>query len=279
MPIASKVKPAAPAKPAAAAAKPVAAAAPAAAKTMQREAYATVTTTILENGTVRGEPITAEEREVKVFVTNPGFTSLKLGYNRAGAAHMELIKIDVSVGMPHYVEESDNAALQVLDKAKALLELAASEFAPSTGDTVGVDEDLEPPAAEDEAEVAAEEPAAEEGEINKAYLQTADLETLQGIATGNPDLGIDPNDYAEESDLREVLILSIDPDGADAEGIDAAGGETAPYTEADLKAATLDELKAVYESWDMGKFPPGPEKLAKPVAVKKILERQAAASA
>jgi len=238
------------------------------------EAVTRVSTTILEGGTVKGEPVESEVREVKTFVTHPAHTSVSLGYNK-NLGNMEMAKVTVMVSMPHYVEEADNAFAQVLDKAKANLDQAIAELN-IVGDAVTGAEDASA-AGEGQPEPGAEG-AADDGEVTPEYIDGADHDTLVQLCEGNPDLGVNADDYTDDDDLREVLKSVIFGD-ADAQAADA--GEPAaegdqPYTQEMLDAAETDEIKQLWELWEMGKWPPGPEKIARKTAIKKILEKQEA---
>jgi len=223
------------------------------------EAIIKVSTTILEGGTIKGEPVEQEEREVKVFATAPAHASVTLGYNK-NLGNIEMAKVTVFVSMPCYVEEFDSAFAQVLDKAKSCLETAIGE--------VNIEG-----AAVASAEGVPGEPGvapADETALTAEDINGYDHDQLVELATGNPDLGVNPDDYTSDDDLKEVLISVIFPDevGAPAEETVEA------YTQEALDGATTDELKAVFEAWGMGKYPPGPEKIAKKTAIKKILEKQ-----
>jgi hypothetical protein len=239
-----------------------------------REAVMTVSTTILENGTINGEPVVSEERDIKVFATNPAFSSIKIGYNKALGGHMEMVKFDVSVGAPHYVEETDNMLSQLMEKGKAALDALITSFVPPENDA-GVAGDADLVAGE---AVAEETEAQPEGTIDAEYLDAADMDTMIALCTENPDLGVNPGDFPEEADLREVLKAQILGEGEAAVEGEAVADEAADeaYTEETLGAASTDDLKAVYEAWGMGKFPTGPEKIARKAAIKKILEKQEA---
>lgn len=276
MPIANRtVKPAATAltaKPTLA--KPVLAATPAVASkaAILREATMTVTTTVLEGGSIKGEPVVVEEREIKVFATNPGFSSIKIGYNKALGGHMEMVKFDVSVGMPHYVEETDNAIGQLIDKAKAALEATMAEFIPPESADGGVAGDADTLVAGAEVEAGAEA----EVTIDAEYIDGATMEELIAVCEANPELGVNPGDYPEIDDLREVLksVIVGDPE---VEAAPAEDDANAPYTQEQLEGSEVADLKAVWDAWEMGKWPVGPAAQAKKVAIKKILEKQAAA--
>jgi hypothetical protein len=231
------------------------------------EAVITVTTTTLEGGTVKGEPVVSETREVKVFATNPAHTGFKLGFNR-NLGNMEMVKFEAFGSMPCYVEEYDSATVQIFEKTKAALELAIAEYTPPEPiSNVAGDTDLQAPGEE------TGETAAESGEVTKEYIEGASREELEQLCTENAEqLGITPSDYVDDADLRDTIISVLFGEGEEAAAEDAP----AAYTDAELMDATTDELKAIFEAWELGKYPPGPEKIAKKAAVKKILEKQAA---
>jgi hypothetical protein len=224
------------------------------------EAIIQTKTTVLENGTIRGEPVESETREVKVFATAHATTGVKIGYNR-NLGNMEMVKFEAFVSMPHYVEEADTAAAQVIDKAKLVLETVMAEFTPPEAvSNVAGDADLQAVSGE----VAGEAQAEADGEVTPEYIDGASMEELAALCESNPDLGVTAADYAEVDDLREVLKSVL---------FEADGGDEA-YTQEVLEGASTDELKAIYEAWEMGKWPPGPEKIARKTGIKKILEKQ-----
>lgn len=94
------------------------------------------------------------------------------------------------------------------------------------------------------------------------------------------DLGLEASDFAKTpkglSDLREAIIEAA---GLEAEEEQAAAdGDAEAYTEADLKEASVDDLKAIYAEWELGEFPKGPPVKVKNTAIKAILAAQDAAS-
>ncbi|MET4190637.1 MULTISPECIES: hypothetical protein [unclassified Bradyrhizobium] len=247
-------------------------------ETKSAESVITVTTTILEGGTIRGEPIVSEEREVHKFLTAHATTGFKLGFNR-NLGNMEMVKFEAFGSMPCYAEEYDNATLQIMDKVKATLEVAMAEFVPPAGETVGGEDFVAP--ADETVEQPAPEEAGEDGGVTEEYIDGASLEELTALCEANADLGVNAGDYADIADLRETLKSVLFEAGEGDAEAPAGEEEQAPerYAEEDLNKATTEELKAVFEAWEMGKYPPGPEKVAKKIAVKKILENQAAQEA
>lgn len=247
--------------------------------TVSRESRLKVTTTVMENGTIKGEPVISEEREVKIFATNPANVGMGVQYRR-NLQNYEHVQISVDMHMPCYVEEVDSAYAQVLDKIKTKLEeaLETLQIAPSeaTGEVVEGEAGAEEGTAE-----STEGAAEEESQIDLEYLKAADLDTLTEIATTN-DLGITPGDYAEEDDLRQVLIESILGNEVLQEylaeqGADGTDQTTEGYSEEELQKGTVDELKQIFVEWELGAFPKGPTPIAKKAAIKKILDKQAAA--
>lgn len=244
-----------------------------------REATMTVTTTMLENGTAKGEPIVKQDKEVKVFLTSPANVGVGVSYTR-NLGNMESCKINVMLNMPCYNEEVDEAFAQVVDKAKFMLETALGELSiEQPGEA-----DLQPlePAAEATGEPVAE--VADDGTVTVDYLIAATREQMLEVCGQlEGDQAVNADDYTEDDDLRQVLIQTIFGEEAlqaAIAGQEAAGegaeavAETTGYTEEELQGATPEDLKKVYTEWNLGPYPKGPANVAKKVAIKKILEAQ-----
>lgn len=269
MAIAAK-KPAA-AKPAATPAKT----APAA-SSEAHEVKVTTSITVLENGTIKGVPVEAAETEVKVFATKPATTGVNIGVTKA-LGNFESVKFGVHITMPCYVEEFDSATAQIIDKAKSVLDELVASFDPTayvSGGAIDGNAELAEPGAEDTSGEG--EP---DGGIDEAWVDAASREELIEVITANS-IDIDPNDYPEDDDLKEMFKATVLSEEG-TEGEPAAEGEEAadePLTQEALEAATTDELKEVYEAWEMGAFPKfsnaASEKVARKTAIKKILEKQ-----
>lgn len=273
------------------AAKPVAkpatapkGAAPKAAATKAEGATITTTITILENGQIKGEPVETREIEVKKFLTDTAKASAGFSFSK-NLGNYEAAKFNVMVTMPCYVEEIDSALDQVIDKAKTKLDEAIAQFDPSAYVSEAAGEDLA--GGEGEAE-AGDEGEAEGGEeITADWVREADRDALVELITSNQ-LDIDPNDYSDDddglNDLREMIIATAfaEDDGA-TEGEQGEEGADEPLTQEQLEAAETDELKSVYEQWEMGNFPKytnaASEKVARKTAIKAILKRQDEAAA
>lgn len=242
-----------------------------------KEAKMTVTTTMLENATAKGQPIAAEDREVKIFVTSPANVGVNVSYTR-NLGNFESVRVGVDIHMPCYVEEIDNAYAQVLDKAKIKLEEAIAELSIEPSETVG--------AIDTVATTVEETTTAEEDTVSPEWLIAATHEQLLEVCSKlEGDQAVNAEDYADDDDLRQVLIQTIFGEEAlqaavanqEATG-EASEAESSLYTEEELEKGTVDELKQIFEAWEMGPFPKGPEKIARKAAIKKILEKQSAAS-
>lgn len=253
--------------------------------THAKEAVITVTTTMLENGQVRGEPVEQEQREVKIFAGPVANVGYGLSFTR-NMGNYEGVKVQCSVHVPCYVEEIDYVSAQAYDKCKALLEAAIEDFqiegsgAAVAGEEVATDE------AAAEVDGTAAEGEAEDGGVTVEYIKEADRETLDALCTTNAELQIDPADYAEDNDLRLVLVQAIhgeeamaalqaEFDGTATDGGEAAEEEQGLFTEEELNAATLPELKQQWDQWELGPHPKGPPAVVKKAMIKKMLAAQA----
>jgi hypothetical protein len=250
--------------------------------TVAKEAVTTVTTTMLENGTIKGEPVVAEEREIKVFATTPANVGIGLSFTR-NLGNCEAVKTHVQVNMPCYNEEVDSAAAQVLDKVKSLLDTAMAELQiEGTAGEAGVGEGEAVPEADGTA-------TEEEDSVTIEYLTSASRQEMAAICAASTDLGISADDYSDDDDLRQTMIQTIfgeeglqeylaSTGGVVAEG-DGASDDDKPLTEEELTAATPEELKQLFAQWELGPYPKGPPAAAKKAAIKKIITFQAEATA
>jgi hypothetical protein len=277
---------AAPAKAAAPAAK--ASVQPAAStKTELKATTTTVTKTLLENGKIKGEPVVAESIEINPFVTATASTSIGLKF-RKNMGNFEGAEISVHVSMPHYVEEAEGAAAQVSERARELLEtqFAEFDFDQFKGEIVGGADfaaDPEGDAAVIEEETSGEAAEEEGGEMTADWVMEQERDMLVEVITTN-ELEIDPDDYPDDDDLKSMIVASLFPDeegaaeeGAAADGDAAAEEASQGYTEEELNAATIDELKEVYADWNIGTFPAYNSKnqaVVKKTVIKKILAHQ-----
>lgn len=282
MPIANKTAP----KPApkGAATKPVQASAQSkvgGAPLNGKPALVMVETTLLENGTIKGEPVTASEIEIKSFVGPTANVGVGVQYTR-NLGNFESVKVNVMINSPCYPEEVEHMFAQVLDKAKGKLEEAIETLQIAPSETTG-----EEVVEGESGEVAEEtgETAEGDGEIDIEWLKAADEDALKSVANDNDTLGVNPDDYAEVEDLRQVMIQAIlgeealqaylGEQGGGEEAAEEGGEEAQGYTEEELKGATAKELQGIFETWELGAYPKGPPNVARNAAIKKILAAQA----
>lgn len=291
MPIAAKpgakpgVKPAPAAKTAAA---PANKAAPAQTHAqIAKESRIIVTKTVLQNGTMKGEPITlGEEVEIKLFATSPANVGASARYTRQ-IGNFESVQIGVDAHVPCYVEEMDDVFAQISDKLKLKLEefITDLQIQPQVAD--GSDETVGEEGAAEGSEEQPEDGAegSEEGGLTLEDIKGYDEGQLQQLADMNPDFGVSHADYAEVEDLRQVLIQAalgeevlqeylgtLDGAGEQTEGAD--DGAAQGYTEEELNKATPQELQDIFKQWELGDYPKGPPPIAAKAARKKILEAQ-----
>lgn len=290
MPIAAKPGAKPGVRPAPAAAKSAAApankAAPVQASAqIAKEARIIVTKTVLQNGTMKGEPITlGEEVEVKLFATNPANVGATARYTRQ-IGNFESVQIGVDAHVPCYVEEMDDVFAQISDKLKGKLEefITDLQIQPQVAD--GSDETVGEEGAAEGTEEQPEEAGAEDGGLTLEDIKGYDETQLQQLADMNPDFGVSHADYAEVEDLRQVLIQAALGEEVlqeylgtlDGAGEQTEGGEEQPaqgYTEEELNKATPKELQDIFKQWELGDYPKGPPPIAAKAARKKILEAQ-----
>jgi hypothetical protein len=116
--------------------------------------------------------------------------------------------------------------------------------------------------------------------ISEEDIMEMDRPTLVALIADN-ELDVDHKKLTKLSGLRAAVVEAIqalseaeadEPDEAEAT---AEGDE---YTEEDLSALAVDDIKAIWTDWEIpGKYPPGPPNVAKKLAIKKILAFQSAA--
>jgi hypothetical protein len=265
------------------AAKPATKAAPAAAAptTTAKQAKLTVIKTMLQGGTIKGEPVVTEEIEILNFAGVPTANvgaSLRMTKN---LGNMESVQLGVMMNAPCYKEEMDDVFAQCLDKAKAALDAAAEEL--QIGGDAGTQEEVtgEAEAGAEGADETSAEGQAED--VTPDWVRNASREEIEEVLKAN-EIDLDPNDYPEDDDLKQAAIDTIWPDGEPAaeegaaeEETAAEGGEEATfYTREELehKDVTTKDLQELYESHGLGKWPSGAEKVAKRAAINKILKAQ-----
>jgi hypothetical protein len=112
-----------------------------------------------------------------------------------------------------------------------------------------------------------------EEQVGPEQIQAMNRGEILALCKEN-NIEIDETDYAKTpvglKRLRDDVVAV-----AFAEEDDAAAAEdpnaVAEYTEAELNASSIDDLKMIYTTWELGKFPAGVPKVAKAAAVKAIL--------
>jgi len=247
-----------------------------------KESSLTVTTTVLANGTIQGEPVEEREVSVRLFATTPAMAvaGVKIKKN---LGNYDSVEFFVSQTVPAYVEDLESVQQQVNENVLRILDERFAAFDPATyglgGGDAGENSLTDVAGGEGEAEAAGAEGEAEEGGITPEYIAEASREDLVAIVEGNPDsFSFSPDDYPDDDDLRSMMTTDLWPEDVPAAEQDPGEG----YTEEQLLEASMEELAAVYEAWEMGAFPKfnaKNESIVKKKAVKDILAKQAEAAA
>ena len=250
-----------------------------------KESKLVISTTVLENGTIKGEPVSKEDIEVRLFATTPAMAVCGFKVKK-NLGNFESAEFFVSQSVPCYVEELDNVQSQVNENVARVMDELVGSFDPSAfglsaegesglGDVTGGE-------GEAEADESGEGAAEEEGEVTQEYIESADRADLEALIEGAPEgtFSFTADEYPEDDDLRSMMIAELFPDGeegaeGDADATEEAGDE---YTEEQLLGADMDDLKNIFEAWQLGAFPAynaKNEKIVKKKAVKTILDFQA----
>jgi hypothetical protein len=192
-------------------------------------------------------------------------------------------------------EQLDADAVMALPDRKAVLKaieeygiegIDPDEFPKTKAGTVSLKEAIVAAyfPEEEEGEEATDEEA-EEGESEEAELTEEDVRAMKRpdliqLIKDN-ELEIDPSKYPKIAALQDAVIERMaaaaeadEEETGDADEEAEGDGEEAGYSEADLKAMEVDDLKEIYKAWSLGKFPAGPPAVAKKTAIKAILEAQ-----
>jgi hypothetical protein len=258
---------------------------------MVRRTYAT-------SGEVTGEETENSEIEVQRFLTDTARVSATASYKR-NMGNYESAEVRYTVSLPCYVEEIADAFIRANDLVNEQLTIGLEAL----GEPV-VAEDGEAVADEDEPAAEAEDEATDEAEeegLTEEDIQGYDYEQLSEIASGNPELGVDPEEFPDNpkglakfrTTLWEAILASQEGEEAsadDAAAADDEGAEVAddaaatteeeafePYTMEDLKAMTVDDLKELATSWELEvKVPRGAKDKGKGAYIKAIWDRQSA---
>lgn len=136
-------------------------------------------------------------------------------------------------------------------------------------------EDEDDEEAEPEAEAEAEEGEGEE--ITEEGIRAMKRPALIKFIADN-ELEIDEKKFAKLEKLADAVVAAMsseEEEEAEPEP-EAEEGEGEGYSQEELEAYSTDDLKAIFAdpSWSLGKFPPGPPKVAKKLAISKILKAQ-----
>jgi hypothetical protein len=251
-----------------------------------RESKVVVTRTAIAGG-VEADP-SNEEHVIAVnkFITTPQMTTVTVGSTR-NVGDSNFIKCSVAVSIPSYREESDQAFEVAGEKAMAYLGAIMTEASVETifqnaGATAddGVGDALAEGAGEDAgAEGAVEETAeADDGEITPEKIRAMSEEELTALCAANQiEISMDGIETVDQ--LAEAVIAAAfeAEDGGEAQGADdAAAADFVPYTDADLTAMSIAQLKEVVVSWglDSASIFKGPPPAQKNAAKKAILAAQ-----
>ncbi len=197
---------------------------------------------------------------------------------------------DEDIG-PDQINEMKREPLLELAKANGL-PIKPADYAKNAKGLANLREDIIKIAfADDDAGDAPEETGDETGEEETGTEEeTGDLTVEDVMAMERSELialvkenslGIATKNYPKIADLRTAVIevAFAEEETGDETGEEETGTEeeVQAYDEAELAAMSIDELKLIYTSWEMGKFPAGIPKVAKAAAVKALMAAQNAA--
>jgi len=289
-------------RPAAASAKPIpgkAAVAPLAAVATANGLSGTVTVnrTYKDGAIVTSEESSTETLETVRFLSATANVGVSTAFTR-NLGDYNSVKVSVMVNLPCYVAEVEDAYVTASNLSGTYLHREIDsvresfpEFFTEPGEATEGDV-LEEGEGEEEAV------KGEGEEDTAAYIQGLDRAALEELIDVNSEewskLGLDTPDYTDTkafpkkgnagtekltAAVLEVVLAAEKAENGEVveEVTEVAEEEAVGYTEEDLKASSIEDLKAIFEAWELGTFPPGPPALAKKKAIAAILEAQAPA--
>jgi hypothetical protein len=247
-----------------------------------------------------------EELEIVRFVGPVAHASVNIGVTR-NVGNFESVKVGVMVTLPCYAEEIDDAfavaTAKAIEKANdafnAVAELEGADEEPPAKSGKGkakkkaADENEEEETTDETTDEAEEASEGEEEGITEDYIRGLDRDDLEAFIKEN-EIDVKPAKIKKLKDLQDAVWEQVEAmqasseDSGDGENTESEDGETetdeeageggaeesSPYTEDELKEASVKDLKGVLDEWGI-KHPKAPnEKALKAALIKAILKHQ-----